>query len=117
MTGSGMAKHYYSVQEASDFLTAALGAKFSVRDVLELGARGKLRVCFRFEGTVNDVIVNDASGIFLSSSYLLRGYLQIPTSYISPSKRDVSVKYASVVEAVVIDGRERIPKVDWDGTV
>ena len=44
--------NYYSIKEAAMFLSKEAGEEISERSVLELAARGEIRVCAWFDGLV-----------------------------------------------------------------
>ena len=45
-----MLERYYSIDEAAEFLSKEIGEKISERSVLELAARGLIRLCIWFNG-------------------------------------------------------------------
>lgn len=81
-----MLKRYYKLDEAAEFLSAESKHRLSTRDVLEIAARGDIRLCFWFGGILStfEDIGPLSEPEFVPPSYTFRGYIQIPKISINP---------------------------------
>ena len=109
-----MLKRYYKLDEAAEFLSAESKQLLGSRDILEIAARGDIRLCFWFNGTLT--MFNDVSPLeepeICSGPYSLRGYIQVPRSSIDPGGKISEFDFANIIEEVESpDGGP--PPGDW----
>lgn len=111
-----MKKKYYRLSEAAELLSSRHGHRLTDFDILEMGARGEIRLCIWFDGTVakfKDVGPLDSPAL-VGPPYSFRGYVRIPLNVIDPYGGDVQFDAAAIVEVVGAPyGEEQPPEVDW----
>ena len=98
-----MLERYYSIDEAAEFLSKEIGEKISERSVLELAARGLIRLCIWFNGRTGLSCYRPDSLPILEEPFtvnkFVKGYIQIPKTSIAPQHREFSIPYAVLIEA------------------
>lgn len=97
-----MLERYCSINEAADFLSRETEEKLSARGVLDLAARGFIRLCIWFNGNTElscyyPHSIPNLEQIVISK--WLKGYIQIPKESIAPQHREFSIPYAVIIEA------------------
>lgn len=97
-----MLKLYYKLDEAAEYLSVESKQLLGCRDILEIAARGDIRLCFWFNGTLT--IFKNVSPLeepeFRSAPYTMRGYIQVPRSSIDPGGRVSEFDSANIIEEV-----------------
>lgn len=99
-----MLKRYYTLKEASDYLSSEHKIRISERDILDLAACRKLRVCTWFNGTLApfltciDSLPDDA--IPSGPPLTFRGYIQISRFDLAPNKSKFESSVAGIVEVI-----------------
>lgn len=101
-----MLKRYYSIQDAVDFLNLELKKNLTPLDIVEIAARGEIRLCTWFDGLIiefkDDLLV--AMPVVGSPIYEFRGYIKIPLEVIKP--RGGIVEFESIEIIEIVQSRE-----------
>lgn len=107
-----MLKRYYKLDEAAEFLSAESKHRLSTRDILEIAARGDIRLCFWFQGILSTF--EDLGPLrepeFVPPSYTFRGYIQIPESSINPEGEISWFSAAKITDVVQSLDGEPMPE-------
>jgi len=96
-----MLERYCSITESAAFLSKETGEKVSSRGVLDLAARGELRLCIWFNGTTELYCYYPHSSPQLEqmiTNKWVKGYIQIPKENIAPEHRKFNIPYAVIIE-------------------
>ena len=101
-----MLKRYYTLQEAAKFLTDNSEQEIGATDILELAARGKLRLCSWFAGSLMRFEANEYDSFLyelaLQVGINLRGYIEIPSYMVDPKNGEIELTRVAVFETVAL---------------
>lgn len=81
-----MLKRYYGLNEAAEFLSSEHKQQIQPSDVLEMAARGEIRLCLWCDGLLAVFEYQEPvqSPKFLKTAGSFRGYIHMPSSAIAP---------------------------------
>ena len=111
-----MLKKYYGVEEAVEYLSELHKQRISKRDVLELGVRGDIRLCFWVDGVITKFKDNFEGAEFVGGGGSFRGYALIPPLHISLKGKMSGIRSLEIVEVVDYDstrGSDQLDKIEW----
>lgn len=101
-----MLKRYYSINDAADFLNLELKQNLKPSDMLEIAARGKIRLCIWFDGLLLAFLDDFLDPKAWGPTYDFRGYIKIPTKVIKPSGGEVFFESIEIAEVVKLHSSE-----------
>lgn len=99
-----MLKRYYTLQEAADYLSEKLEPKMGASDILELAARGSLRLCYWYIGRLMRFEAQEENPFdYQPPSQMginFRGYIQVPSYAVTPRGGDIELSKVAAFEAI-----------------
>lgn len=101
-----MLKRYYSINDAADFLNLELKQNLNPSDILEIAARGEIRLCIWFDGLVVAFLYDLPESKAWGPPYDFRGYIKIPLKVIKPSGGMVFFESIEIAEVVKLQPSE-----------
>lgn len=101
-----MLKRYYSIKDAADFLNFELKQNLNPSDILEIAARGQIRLCIWFDGLVVAFYYDLPEPRAWGPAHDFRGYIKIPLRVIKPSGGIVYFESIEIAEVVKLQSTE-----------
>jgi|CXWL01.1.fsa_nt_gi hypothetical protein len=101
-----MLKRYYSINDAADFLNFELKQNLNASDILEIAARGQIRLCIWFDGLVVAFLYDLPESRAWGPPHDFRGYIKIPSEKIRPSGGIVYFESIEIAEVVKLQSSE-----------
>ncbi|SEQ22659.1 hypothetical protein [Nitrosomonas ureae] len=102
-----MLKRYYSIDEAAEFLTSEHGQKITRMDVMELAARGDIRLCAWFNESL--ILYKEpfpklerSDYHICTSGFAFKGYIQIPLELINLNSKKIDFYPMVIIEAITL---------------
>ncbi|SNX60623.1 hypothetical protein SAMN06296273_2089 [Nitrosomonas ureae] len=102
-----MLKRYYSIEEAAEFLTSEHGQEITRMDVMELAARGDIRLCAWFNESLilyKEPFPKLERGDYhiCTSGFAFKGYIQIPLELINLNSKKIDFYPMVIIEAITL---------------
>lgn len=115
-----MLKRYYNISEAADFLSSENNVKIGERDLLDLAARGEIRLCNHIAQSSGICFYDTNSDSSLKELMIdpyFEGYIEIPKKAIRSfsSDKEILLREAKIIEIInSFWHRNKLPEPDLD---